>query len=164
MKKFLLLTAILLIGFSLVACASSVKNNTFLIKQSNQLASNPAEATRIKMKINNQEVIVRLYDNPTSQDLLTMLPLTLTFRDYKDHVDDEKISYLPRKLNTQGAGNGDNRRDDFTYFSPWGNLAIFHKGKQQGGNGLIILGTIESGKEILAEQTSDFTAILERID
>ena len=36
MKKFLLLTAILLIGFSLVACASSVKNNTFLIKQSNQ--------------------------------------------------------------------------------------------------------------------------------
>ena len=93
-----------------------------------------------------------------------MLPLTLTFRDYKDHVDDEKISYLPRKLNTQGAGNGDNRRDDFTYFSPWGNLAIFHKGKQQGGNGLIILGTIESGKEILAEQASDFTAILERID
>ena len=160
MKKFLFLPTILLIGVSLIACASGMRDTLF-IEPNNQVTNSPVDATRIKIKIKNQEVIVRLYDNPTNQDLLTMLPLTLTFKDYVDH---EKISYLPRKLNTQGAGNGDSRRDDFTYFSPWGNLAIFHKGKQQGGNGLIILGTIESGKEILAEQTSDFTAILERIN
>ena len=160
MKKFLFLPTILLIGFSLVACASGVRD-ILLIEPSNQVTNSPVDVTRIKIKIKNQEVIVRLYDNPTSQDLLTMLPLTLTFKDY---ADTEKISYLPQKLTTRESEFDNGRIDDFTYFSPWGNLAIFYKGKQQGGNGLIILGTIESGKEILAEQTSDFTAILERIN
>ena len=129
-------------------------NNTESIKTS-------GNDRRIKLTVNEQPIIVRLYDNPTSNDLLTMLPLTLTFKDY---LGTEKISYLPRKLSTQGTDADNSKADDFTYFAPWGNLAIFYKGKQQGGNGLIILGTIESGKDIFANMKSDFTVTIERIN
>src|SRR4051794_22869797 len=37
------------------------------------------EDIRIKLTFNNEEVIVNMYDNPTSKDFLSLLPLTLTF-------------------------------------------------------------------------------------
>lgn len=114
------------------------------------------EDMRIKMTFNNETVIVKLFDNPTSRDFYSRLPMTLTFKDY---VNTEKIAYLPEKLSTQGMNSGGN--GDFTYFAPWGNLAIFYKG---GGGGLVIhMGKIESGKDRLAAQKDDFTAKIEQI-
>jgi hypothetical protein len=89
----------------------------------------------------------KMYDNPTSRDFLTLIPLTLEFEDY---AGTEKISYLPRKLSTQDAPSGsDASVGDFTLYSPWGNLAIFYKDFGY-ANGLIKLGKIESGVEKIA--------------
>ena len=163
MQKVLLLFLSLLLSFSLSACANktTVQKPVTINKVDNTSASVQTNEVRIRITINNQQVIVRLYDSPTSRDLLTMLPLTLPFKDY---VSTEKISYLPRKLITQGTDPRKNTADDFTYYAPWGNLAIFYKGKEYGGNGLIVLGRIETGKSVFADLNTDFIASIERIE
>ncbi|MEW5549109.1 cyclophilin-like fold protein [Peribacillus frigoritolerans] len=119
------------------------------------------EDIRIKLTFNNREVIVNMYDNPTSKDFLSLLPLTLTFEDY---AGTEKISYPSNKLSTKEAPSGiDPTIGDFTYFAPWGNLAIFYKDFGY-SNGLIKLGKIESGKENFENVHGDFTVHIEKVD
>ena len=88
-----------------------------------------------------------LLDNPTARDFLSLLPITLTLEDY---ASTEKISYLPRKLSTAGAPAGvDPAEGDITYYAPWGNLAIFYKDFGY-AKGLIKLGSLDSGVEMLS--------------
>ena len=162
MKKFLLLLYFSLTCFALTACANnyqSQKEPTIKTPNNeNKSLSTDNDALRIKITISNQGVIVRLNNTAASKDLLSMLPLTVTFKDY---ANTEKIAYLPRKLNIQAAYT--NIADDFAYFAPWGNLAVFYKDKHIDGNGLIILGTIETNKHIFSNLNSDFTATIERL-
>jgi hypothetical protein len=116
---------------------------------------------RIKLIVNNQEVIVQLHDNPTSRDFLTLLPLTMTLEDYAGN---EKMGYLPKKLSTKGVPSGsDALVGDFSYYSPWGNLAIFYKDFGH-ANGLVRFGKIESGIDELTSINGKFTVTIERID
>jgi len=115
---------------------------------------------RIKMTFNDEEVVVRMQDNPTTRDFLAMLPLTVSLEDY---AGTEKITRLSKRLSTQDAPAGsDPSVGDFTYYSPWGNIAIFYRDFGY-ADGLIILGTIESGGvEKLARMNGDFTVTMER--
>ncbi|MGM7723089.1 cyclophilin-like fold protein [Metabacillus sp. Hm71] len=119
------------------------------------------EDIRIKLTFNNEEVIVNMDDNPTSKDFLSLLPLTLTFEDY---AGTEKISYPSNKLSTEEAPSGiDPAVGDFTYYAPWGNLAIYYKDFGY-SNGLIKLGEIESGIEKLENLNGNFTVTIEKVD
>jgi hypothetical protein len=61
----------------------------------------------------------------------------------------QKIRDLPRKLRKEGAPSGsDPSVGDITYYSPWGNVAIFYRDSGYAG-GLVLLGKIESGVEAL---------------
>jgi hypothetical protein len=116
---------------------------------------------RIILKFNSQEVIVKMYDNPTSRDFLSKLPLTLTFEDY---ARTEKVSYLPNKLSTEKAPSGmEPVTGDFTYYAPWGNLAIFYNDFSY-SSGLVLLGKIESGIDEFASIRGDFTVKIEKLD
>ena len=117
------------------------------------------EDVRVKLTFNNEEVIVKMYDNPTSREFLKNLPLTLTFEDY---VGKEKISFLSKRLTVEDAPSGD--AGDFAYYAPWGNLAIFYKGFGNAEGGLYVLGQIESGKEKLEDISDDFSVRIEKID
>ena len=67
-------------------------------------------------------------------------PLDLTIEDYSNN---EKISYLPRKLTEEGSGPFTNEaQGDLCYYAPWGNLASFHAGYRY-SNGLIRLGRLD---------------------
>lgn len=128
--------------------------------ESHDGGSDVMEDVRIKLAFNNEEVIVHMYDNPTSNDFLSLLPLTLTFEDY---AGTEKISYPPNKLSTAEAPSGsDPSIGDLTYYAPWGNLAIFYKDFGH-SNGLIKLGKIESGIEKLSNFHGDFTVTIEKV-
>jgi hypothetical protein len=59
----------------------------------------PAE-TRVRFDAGEAEVIVCTADNPTSRDFVSILPLSLEFEDFAGN---EKISYLPRELITEGS-------------------------------------------------------------
>ena len=60
----------------------------------------PNEAHTVKMTVGEHELYITIYDNPTSRDFLSKLPLTLTFEDYNAT---EKIGYLSETLTTKDA-------------------------------------------------------------
>ncbi len=110
-------------------------------------ASHPRATTmKITLKVGDRVITATLVDNPTSRDFVSLLPMTSTFEDY---AATEKISYLPRRLSTEGAPAGsDPATGDITYYAPWGNLAVFYKDFRY-SSGLIKLGKIDSGVEAL---------------
>ena len=112
----------------------------------------------VRMTFNGNEVVVKIYDTPSGKDFLTMLPLTL---DFKYFANAEKIAYLPQKINFADSPRANELPGDFTYYVPWGNLAVFYWGHGNNSD-LVTLGIIESGKEKLSSR--DFTARLEIIE
>lgn len=172
MKKLLCLAPILVMSFALAACSSndnnlsetdrghSASNSSNRAKE--ELTEDSISDIRIKLTFNNEEVFVRMYDNPTSRDFLARLPLTITFEDY---VGKEKISILQKRLSTDNVQSGNQpKKGDFAYYSPWGNVAIFYKDFENATNDLIILGQIESGKESFENIHGDFTVSIEKVD
>lgn len=106
---------------------------------------------KIRLSINGKATTATLDDNPTAGDFLAMLPLTLTLEDY---ASTEKIAYLPRKLSTQGAPAGiDPQVGDISYYTPWGNVALFYRDFGY-STGLIRLGRLDAGIELLGGRGS----------
>ncbi|MBW4483748.1 MAG: hypothetical protein KME14_14495 [Tildeniella torsiva UHER 1998/13D] len=106
------------------------------------------QATSMKININigDQAITATLIDSETTQDFVSLLPLTLTLDDY---ASTEKISTLPRRLSTEDAPPGsDPSAGDIAYYAPWGNLAIYYRDFKY-SNELVILGKIDSGIEAL---------------
>ncbi|MFJ5770316.1 cyclophilin-like fold protein [Psychrobacillus sp. NPDC093180] len=137
----------------------NVKSNDDTADSNNE--AKKIEDTKIKLTFNNEEVIVKMLDNPTSNDFLSQLPLTLTF---EDHAGTEKISYIPSELSTEGAPSGiEPVAGDFTYYAPWGNLALFYEDFRF-SNGLIKLGEFESGIEKLEHLDGDFEMVIKKIE
>ena len=101
---------------------------------------------KIRMDVEGRSIMATLDDNDTARDLASLLPLTLTLRDY---AATEKISDLPRRLSTKGAPAGTEPwAGDVAYYAPWGNLALFYRDFEYSG-GLIRLGTLDAGIEVL---------------
>jgi hypothetical protein len=99
---------------------------------------------KIRLKVVDKVLTATLIDSKTTQDFISLLPLTLTLKDY---AGTEKVSDLPKKLSTEGAPSGsDPSIGDITYYAPWGNLAIFYRDFGY-ASGLVILGKIDSGIE-----------------
>ena len=121
--------------------------------------SSKVEPSKIRIVFNEQEIIVEMFDNPASRDFLSLLPLTLEFSDYAGV---EKITYLPRRLTTANSSTTKDSVGDFTYYAPWGNLAVFYKGFGHDAR-LYVLGRIVSGKEKLGAMSQTFSARIEEL-
>jgi hypothetical protein len=118
-----------------------------------------ADDMKIRIKINEADVTVILADNPSSRDLVALLPLRLTLEDYGGI---EKIGDLPKKLSVEGAHAGSTpSAGDVSYYAPWGNLAFFRKDFRY-STGLIALGKIESGLEAM-NTTGRVDVLIERL-
>jgi hypothetical protein len=130
--------ALALVGITL-ACADGPR--------SAQGASDQRVRTMtIRMDVGGTVITAILVDSATARDFVSLLPLTLTFKDY---AATEKVSDLPRRLSTKGAPPGsDPSIGDIAYYAPWGNLAVFYRDFGY-SDGLIKLGTIHSGVEVL---------------
>lgn len=189
MKKLLLLTFTFTIVFILTACGdednegiNSNDSNT-ISNSSNEQADTSDEsnngssqdftlhddddddsdssAERIILTFNNEEIIVKMYENPTSKEFLTQLPLTLTFEDFGGF---EKLSFPPESLTTEAAPSGYKpSRGDFSYFSPWGNVTMFYK-DHRFSDGLVKIGEIESSVEKLENISGDFIVTIKKMN
>ena len=116
------------------------------------------QVKKIKMLFAGEQAVVVLDDHPAVRDLLSMLPMTVTFEDYNGI---EKIGYLQRKLHTEGSpSNYDPSIGTFAYYAPWGNLSVFYQDFRH-SEGLVPLGRIESGMNSLARMQGDFSVRLE---
>jgi hypothetical protein len=115
-------------------------------QSASQTSRQNTNTMRIRLTINGKSVTASLEDNATSRDFVSLLPMTIKLDDY---ASTEKISYLTRKLTTAGAPAGvDPSVGDITYYAPWGNLAIFYRDFGY-SKGLVKLGSIDSGAEVL---------------
>lgn len=113
-----------------------------------EIHSEEKKVTDVKIRIIFNDIVLTatMYDNPTAKDFISLLPLTLELKDYNGT---EKISYLPKKLSLKDAPSGcDPSIGDITYYSPWGNIAIFYKDFSY-SSGLIKLGKIDSNVNFL---------------
>ncbi len=146
---------------SLVLMAAAVPSGAAARIDEGENVPAKSDSLLMKMSFNNETVLIRMHDNPTSQDFLSQMPLTVTLEDYNRT---EKIGHLPKKLTTKGAPSGsDPSAGDFTYYAPWGNLAIFYRDFGY-SNGLIIMGRIESGLEKMTGQKGDFQVTFEIVE
>jgi hypothetical protein len=81
-------------------------------------------------------------DNPAVRDFLSMLPLTITVREFGGR---ENISYLPRRLRHNGSPGSDPKNGDLIYFVPWGNLGFYYNAEGIGySDATIHLGTYDA--------------------
>lgn len=142
-KKNGWLAAALVCSFSTYADSSRPHDNQ--ARPARSFTNQNMKMLKIRMMVNGEAVIVTLADNSTAKDFYSLLPLTLTLNDY---AATEKIAYLTRKLSKEGAPAGSEPAiGDIAYYAPWGNLAIFYKAFAY-SEGLIKLGTINSGLEV----------------
>ena len=99
---------------------------------------------KVKITIGKKTARAIIYDNPTSRDFVSLLPLTLEMEDYNRK---EKINLLSKKLTSKDAPSGfEPSVGDITYYEPWGNIALFYKDFGY-SNGLISFGKVISGLE-----------------
>ncbi|EPB2250566.1 cyclophilin-like fold protein [Citrobacter youngae] len=101
---------------------------------------------KIEIIVEGETATATLFDTPTGRDFASLLPLSLTLEDYDDI---ELISNLPSRLSTAQAPDGMTpEAGDITYYAPWGNLAIFARGRTY-ARSLIPLGKVDSGLPVL---------------
>jgi hypothetical protein len=99
------------------------------------------KAVRLKITIGDSVTTATMEDNATARDFLSLLPMSITLKDYNKT---EKVSDLPKTLTTKGAQSGIKPRvGDITYYAPWGNLALFYKDFAY-SSGLILLGKFDA--------------------
>jgi hypothetical protein len=135
------------------ATAYDIHDGAHEVRQTPAQAVVPGEASTVKIniRIGNRSIPATLNDSNAAQDFASLLPLSLSLEDY---ASTEKISDLPRRLSTDGAPPGfDPSVGDITYYAPWGNLAIFYKDFSY-SDGLVSLGTLDSGVELFASGRS----------
>ena len=104
------------------------------------MAERPEEEfMNIRIVIGSESVEGVLYDNATARDFASRLPLSIELEDYASK---EKVHTFPEKLSLEGAPAGSKGMSgDITYYSPWGNLAIFYKDHGY-ASGLVPLGRL----------------------
>lgn len=125
--------------------------------QNNAAASGSGEQVSAVMQVNGQDVVIALDNNPASARLAVMLPVDLKFSDFNNT---EKITYLPNKLNLDGAKRGHApKAGDMCIYVPWGNICIFYKDYKY-SNDLVYLGHVETGLAALAGAKGDFSVRL----
>lgn len=115
---------------------------------------------KIKLSIENQDVIIRLQQNSATEQFVKMLPAQFEFRDF---AGEEKISYFPQPISLEGAPRGMIATAGKLFiYAPWKNFGIFYKTHStRPDNNLIELGEVESGLNYLIQQEGDFTAQIE---
>ena len=118
-----------------------------------------SQGRKLKMTVDGQELDVTLYDTPAANALYDLLPLTLTFEDFNDT---EKIAYLETQLPTEGEPDEfDPDVGDLCLYEPWGNLSIFYQDYRT-SNGLISLGHLDSGMDVIANMQGNFSVTLSK--
>ncbi len=144
-KRYIALTLWLALSHAAVGAGERVDEKEHAARAS-AASGQEAGTMKIRLTINGKTLTANLNDTAAARDFLALLPLTLTLEDY---AATEKIAYLPRKLSTAGAPAGfDPSIGDITYYTPWGNLAIFYRDFRY-SDGLVSLGRIDSGIEAL---------------
>ena len=114
---------------------------------------------RIRLAINGRTATATLNDTPTARDFASLLPLTL---DMQDLLGREKPGQLPCPL-ADGEGQSFYQVGDLGYWAPSHDLAIFYAddGQRIPNPGIVIIGRIDTGLDLIADAGDSFQLTME---
>lgn len=113
--------------------------------------------TDIKITVESDILKATLEDNPTSNDLISKLPLTLTLKDlYRREKYINNLELAVNQSNTKHFSRG-----DISYYLPNDALVFYYQGEQELLNGLVKLGEVTEGVEFLEKYPENVEIILE---
>jgi hypothetical protein len=102
----------------------------------------------VRITAGDKAVEAKLTDSDAARDFASLLPLTLAMNDLCRR---EKFAALPRALSEHGKRTHDYAVGTIGYWPPGPDIALFYRqdGERIPEPGLIILGKIKTGTEIL---------------
>ena len=117
---------------------------------------------QIRLTVDGQTATATLNDAPSARDFASLLPLTLNMQDLFGR---EKPGQLPRPL-AAGEGQATYQVGDLGYWAPSHDLAIFYAndGETIPSPGIVIIGRIDSGLDIIADAGGAFQLTIESLD
>ena len=121
------------------------------------------EPVRILLTIGNQEASATLEDNAASRDLVAMLPLTIAMGDL---FGQEKPGPLPRPLTGEVQPVFTYRVGQLAYWPPSHDIVVVYAvgDARVPSPGLIPLGTVDDGIEVIAAAGDDFPMTITALD
>lgn len=101
---------------------------------------------KLRLTIDGEASMATLIDSETTQDFVSLLPLTLTADDLFGR---EKFAHLPREISEGGERTHTYEVGDIAYWPPGPDVAIFyhHDDQEIPDPGIIVIGKIDSGVE-----------------
>ncbi|MGN7200422.1 cyclophilin-like fold protein [Arthrobacter sp. SAFR-044] len=118
---------------------------------------------QIRLTVNGRSAMAALFDNPTAGDFASLLPVTVTMYDLFGR---EKPGPLPRPLGPDGERVFTFEPGDISYWSPTGEVAIFYRSDDSRpvpDPGLVRLGTVTDGLDVISNAGADFTLTIEAV-
>ena len=103
---------------------------------------------KIRLKVEDTAITATLIDSKTTQDFISLLPLTLTMNDLFRR---EKFGHLPRAISNEGKRTHTYEVGDVAYWPPGPDVVLFYRndGQEIPGPGIIVIGKIDSGVEAI---------------
>jgi hypothetical protein len=126
--------------------------------------TDPAGVVRIRLIIGDDVTTATLEDTAAARAFAAMLPMTI---DMHDLFGREKPGRLPRQLSIDRARREfDYQVGELAYWAPGNDIAIFYADDGQGipQPGLVRLGTIDTGLEVIAAAGNDFQMTIQPLD
>jgi hypothetical protein len=121
------------------------------------------EPMRIRLTTESRQATATLADNATARDLASMLPLTVAMSDLFGR---EKPGRLPRALTGDVTPVFTYRVGQLAYWPPDHNIFVVYAGDglRVPSPGLIPLGTVDTGLDVIAGAGNDFELTLTALD
>jgi hypothetical protein len=121
------------------------------------------EPMRVRLTIGNQQATATLEDNPAARDLASMLPVTVPMGDLFGR---EKPGPLPRALTGDVEPVFTYRVGQLAYWPPNHDIFVVYGGDglRVPSPGLIELGTVDSGLDVIAAAGDDFDLTITPVD
>ena len=117
------------------------------------------DETPIRIRLGDAVLTGRLRGNPTAEDLLAQLPLTLTFKDFNGV---EKIATLPRPLSLEGApAAAAPDAGDIAFYAPTNDLVLYYRGIDR-WPGIVPIGRFDGPMDRIEQQSAAFEVTIER--
>ena len=118
---------------------------------------------RIRLSVGDQEAVGTLDDNPAARDLLSLLPLTVPMGELFGR---EKPGPLPRALTGDVEPAFTYRVGQIAYWAPGRDIFVVYAGDglPVPSPGLVALGSVESGLDVIATAGDDFDMTIAVLD
>lgn len=115
--------------------------------------------TRLRLTVDGEEIVFRLYSNSAARALQERLPMELTFFEASEGEKQTDVPEEPFSAEEEDPGY-DPVPGELVLRRTWGNLAVLTE-ELPFMDDAVPIGYAESGLEVLLEQTEDFSGVLE---